>query len=271
MDVIVLCIGEDTYAETPGNINSLMLSESQVALGTALALLDKPIVLIYLGGRPRIITELARDSSAVLLAFLPGNRGAEAIANILYGQYNPNARLPITYPKYPNGITTYDFLPIEVAWGNYYENLFPFGHGLSYTTFEYSHLELSTKRLEAPENLTVNVSVRNTGAYDGKEVVMLYLNDEYGSVPRPMRQLKGFEKVEVKVGETKRVSFVLGVEDLSFINTKSQRVYEAGRFYVYVGSLEDSFVLTKSGIIKTNNGIKKTNQVEEVYFIETNN
>lgn len=197
-DVIILCVGEMSYAETPGNIKSLMLGESQIELGRALLDLNKPTVIVYLGGRPRIMTELANRAHAVVVTFFPGERGGEAISDVLLGKYNPNAKMPITYPKNTNGITTYDHKPLEYAPPeNTYEYLFPFGHGLSYTKFEYAGLKLSTKRLYAPSNLTVTVLVRNLGKMDGKEVVMLYLNDEYGSEPRAVRQLKRFVKIEI--------------------------------------------------------------------------
>lgn len=245
VDTIILCIGEDTYTETPGNIDTLMLGESQFKLASALAALNKPIVLVYVGGRPRTITQIEQDAStaATLIAFLPGNRGAEAIADIIYGRTNPSGKLPITYPKSPNGITTYDYLPIEAAWPNSYEYLYPFGHGLSFTTFEYSSLTLSVTELVAPNNLTVSFVVRNVGDRDGKEVVMVYLNDVYGSVPRPVRQLKKYDKVELRVGEARKVSFDLRMEDLRFVNAKSKRVFEEGTFNVYVANLTASFIL----------------------------
>jgi beta-glucosidase len=225
-----------------------MISDAQIRLANALSALNKPIVVVYLGGRPRIMTNLVTSqANAVLLAFLPGNRGAEAIADIIFGRTNPSAKLPITYPRAPNGYTTYDHLPIEdnFADPNSYEYLFPFGHGLSYTTFEYSMLNLSTSELVgSDDSVTVSVSVRNSGSVDGKEVVMLYLNDVYGSIARPVRQLKRFVKVSLRAGETKRVSFELSVDDdLSFINADSERVSESGEFNVYVGNLTASFLL----------------------------
>lgn len=129
---------------------------------------------------------------------------------------------------------------IYVFFSNY---LFPFGHGLSYTSFKYSNLSLSTRELTAPDDLIVCVSVTNSGGFDGKEVVMLFLNDEYASLVRPIRQLKKFEKVELTRGESKSVCFTVTLFDLSFINHMSQRVYEAGRFYVFISDLKQSFEL----------------------------
>lgn len=190
-----------------------------------------------------MFTEIADRADAVVLGFLPGTRGSEAIADILFADYNPNGRLPITYPLNPNGSTTYDHSLIDISTGNIVEYLYPFGHGLSYSKFVYGRLELSSR--EFVNDIRVEVDVRNEGPMDGKEVVMLYLNDEFGSVPRPLRQLKRFEKVELKVGETVRVKFLLNLYDLSFIGLDQKRIVEPGKFNVYVGDLIDSFVVKK--------------------------
>lgn len=269
-DVIILCIGEDTYTEGVGNTNSLMLSDSQLSLANALVASSKPTIVIYVGGRPRIITDLVQKSTTrgVLLAFLPGNRGAEAIADILFGLTNPSAKLPITYPKYPSVHMTYDHLPLEIAWPSTFDYLFPFGHGLSYTTFEYSSLTLSTSELIASSSstLTISVSVRNTGSRAGKEVVMLFLNDAYASVPRPVKQLKRFTKIDLNQGETKIVSFNLTIGDLSFMNEESKRVYEGGEFNVYVGNLNNKFFLnTDNSFI--NNSPKRIFNLINYYWL----
>lgn len=257
-DIILLCIGEDTYTETPGNIYSLMLSDSQTELSNALLNTGKPVIVMYVGGRPRVMTDIANKAKGVVLAFLPGNRAAEAIANILFGRVNPSGRLPITYPAHPNGFTTYDHLPLEAFEFNQYEPLFPFGHGLSYTTFEYSALTLSTRDLLAPNNLVVSVTVKNSGTQAGKESVLLYLNDVYGSIPRPMRQLKKFTKISLNAGQSQTVTFTLTMDDLSFINAQNQRVYEPGEFNVYVGSESTSFVLRVNDVPTTPTAATRT-------------
>lgn len=177
---------------------------------------------------------------------------------MLFGDYNPCGRLPVTYPKATNGFSTYDHKPSEVInlfkereiFKNFnimvYEDLFPFGHGLSYTQFVYSNLKLSTKewsvRTEIP--LTVILDVSNTGQREGKDTVLLYLNDELCSmVSRPLRQLKRFQKVDLVPGATQTVKFELTLDDLMFFNQKSQRVYEHGRFNVIIGSEKASFNL----------------------------
>lgn len=244
VDVIVLTIGEDTYTETPGNINDLAISQSQVELANAVLALGKPVVVIYIGGRPRIMTEIGKKANAAILAFLPGNRGGEAIADVLFGRINPSGRLPFTYPAYPNGHNHYDLLPIEQFDLNKYEYLFPFGHGLSYTTFQYSNLQLSTSNLVAPNSLTVSVTVTNTGNRAGKESVLLYVHDVYGSVPRPLKQLKRFTKVNLEPAASQTLTFTLTMDDLSFTDINYKRIYEAGDFNVYIGDLKGSFKLT---------------------------
>ncbi|RNA42662.1 beta-glucosidase [Brachionus plicatilis] len=194
VDIIILTIGEDSYCEIPGNINNLMLSEAQQKLSERLLELGKPIVLVYIGGRPRIITKIAQKSNAVLIGFLPGEKGSQAIAEIIFGKYNPNAKLSVTYPLDANGFSTYDYKPLEVHDTNKVQMLYGFGHGLSYTHFEYLNLKLSKKIVSFEESLTVSVTVKNSGQMDGKESVLLFLNDEYASVTRPVRKLKGFKK-----------------------------------------------------------------------------
>lgn len=242
-DVVILCIGEESYAELDGNISNLTISSPQLLLGKRLAALDTPLVVVYLGGRPRVLTEIAEKSQAFLIGFLPGTRGPEAIADVLFGDCNPSGRLPVTYPLHPNGFTTYDHTSIENSTGNYVEWLYPFGHGLSYSRFSYSRLELSSHEFQ--DEIRVEVDVKNEGPMPGKEVVMLYLNDEYASVPRPMRQLKKFEKITLKVGETMRVKFVLTLYDLSFIGLDHKRRVEPGKFNVYIDEFTESFVLKR--------------------------
>ena len=240
--MIVLCVGEESYAETPGNIVNLAINEAQTHLAQALSKTGKPIVVVYLGGRPRLINEIENAASSLLIAFYPGERGGEAIAEVIFGDVNPSGRLPITYPAHPSGYTTYDRLPIEES-QNYYVSLYPFGHGLSYTTFTYSNLVLSTTSLVVPNDLTVTVTVTNSGNRDGKEAVLMYINDEYASFAQPARKLRKFTKIELKSGESKTLSFCLNLDDLSFINAKSRRVYEPGKFNIFIANLSTSFEL----------------------------
>ena len=249
-DVIILCLGEDVYAETPGNIDNLMLSHSQITLATAMLDLNKPVVLVYVAGRPRIVTSIVERVNAAVFSFLPGNRGGEAIADVLFGNYNPSGKFPITYPRGPNGLITYDYKPLEDFNYNFgdnipyvYDPLYPFGYGLSFTTFTYSDLKMNTNIVKPPNSVSGSVKVENSGSYEGQETVIIYLNDEYCQISRPNKQLKGFYKINLKPGESKVVDFNLTLNDMTFINSQNKRVYEAGKFNVYVANLTTSFVL----------------------------
>jgi beta-glucosidase len=164
-----------------------------------------------------------------------GTKGSEAIANIIFGDYNPNGKLPITYPSSPNGFLTYDYKPMEVYDVNVVEWLYPFGHGLSYTNFAYSNLRLSKQEMNgADDKIQVSIDVRNTGSREGMQTVLMYIHDEFGTVSRPVKQLKGFNKQNYQAGELKTITFTLNIYDLSFINQHNHRVAEAGSFRVYV-------------------------------------
>ena len=243
-DVILLCLGEMTYTETIGNIESLELESSQQELARAAIDSGRPVILLTLGGRPRIITPYASQASAVILGFLPGMEGGEAIADILYGDYNPDAKLPITYPRHTNGITLYDHKPMEAFEGNSYNPLYPFGHGLSYTTFATSGLALEKNEIRMNENLNVTVNIKNTGSRKGKETVLLYVHDVAASVTRPNKQLKAFKKVELEPGETIPMRFTLTQNDLSFIGVNMKRMVEPGEFTVMIGHESVNFQVT---------------------------
>lgn len=242
-DYILLCLGEPPYTETVGNVPSLNLPEEQTALADAVLATGKPVILLTFGGRPRIITTIAEKAQAVLLGFLPGMEGGEAVADILYGAYNPDAKLPITYPRDTNDIMTYDYKPIESFELNTYHPLYPFGHGLSYTTFETSNLELDKPVIGLQENVKVSVDVKNTGRMAGKETVLVYLNDVAASVTRPNKQLKAFNKVALEPGESKRLEFTLTPYDLSFIGVDLKRIVEPGEFTVMVGNEKARFTV----------------------------
>jgi beta-glucosidase len=242
-DVILLSLGEKPYTETVGNIPSLALDPAQQVLADAVLATGKPVILLTLGGRPRIITAIAEKASAVLLGFLPGMEGGLAVADILYGDYNPDAKLPITYPRDTNDVVLYDYKPIESFELNTYNPLYPFGHGLSYTTFETNHLQADKTLVGFHDNITVSVDVKNTGKVTGKETVLLYLNDVAASVTRPNKQLKAFQKVALEPGETRHLSFTLTHDDLSFIGIDMKRVVEPGDFVVMVGDQELKFTV----------------------------
>lgn len=242
-DVIVLCLGEAAYCESPGNIYDLSLDQAQIDLANKMISTGKPVILVLLEGRPRIVTKIAENSDAVLVAFLPGMEGGNAIADILFGDANPSGKLPVTYPKTPSGYTTYDYKPIEVFDVNKFDPLWPFGYGLSYTSFNYSNLRLSSNEITENDELLVQIDVKNKGNRAGKEVVQLYLTDLYGSVTRPNKQLKGFEKVLLNPGETKTISFKLNKEHLSFIGQQNRRIVEPGDFKVTIENHTKTFKL----------------------------
>lgn len=240
-DVVVLCLGENPYCETPGNINDLALPEEQIKLAEALLETGKPIVLVLAEGRPRLITQIADKIPAIIMAYLPGNEGGNAIAKTIFGDINPSGKLPITYPKYHNLLMNYDHKTSETQGGNEYDVLFPFAHGLSYTTFEYDDLEISKEVFDRDDTIEISVLVENSGDVNGKEAVLLFIGDDYRSVTPPVKQLKGFKKIFLKAGEEKTVSFRIKSENLSFIGRDNKRQFEPGSFTVSIGDMKKTF------------------------------
>lgn len=242
--VAVVCLGENTYCEGTGNITDLTLPQAQLQLVRRLGETGIPIVLVLVEGRPRIINSIVDDIDAILLAFLPGMEGGPAIADVLFGDYNPCGKLPITYPRYTNDFTLYDHtFAVALNWSARYNPQFPFGHGLSYTTFEYSDLVVSKEKILRGESIDVSVRVRNTGQREGVEVVQLYLSDLYASVTPPVKRLKGFDKVNLKPDEARTVTFQLSEEEMSFIGPENRPVVESGEFLITIGDLQKRFVL----------------------------
>ncbi|MEL7145305.1 MAG: glycoside hydrolase family 3 N-terminal domain-containing protein [Bacteroidota bacterium] len=248
-DYIILCLGEDAYAESPGVIDNLELDENQKALARAAKKAKKPMILILTEGRPRIIRDIEGLFDGILMAYRPGSQGANAIADIILGDANPSGRLPFTYPAYSGDLLTYDHkfsetiredIPNTYGSGGYRPQ-YPFGHGLSYTTFEYSNLKTSTPTLSDGQELEVSVTVQNTGEVTGKHAVELYVSDRYASVTPAVRMLKGYQKITLKPGESQTVTFKLNAEDLSFVNKQHERITEAGEFDLYTGKLTTSF------------------------------
>ena len=243
-DFIVLCLGEKPYTETIGNIDSLNLDQAQINLANAVIATGKPVILATLGGRPRIITDIAEQVPGVLLGFLPGMEGGAAIADILFGDYNPDGKLPISYPRNTNDSVMYDHKPLESYEPNAYKPLYPFGHGLSYTSFQTSGLKLEKDNIKLGDTITVSVTVKNTGKLKGKETVLVYLNDVAASVSRPNKQLKAFKKIELDPGQAETLSFNLTPYDMSFIGIDLKRVVEPGDFRVMVGNETVTFSVT---------------------------
>ncbi len=242
-DVIILCLGEPAYCESPGNIDNLKLNETQLDFALRLAETRKPVVLLMIEGRPRLIGNIEPKINSILVGFLPGMEGGRAVADILFGDANPSGKLPVTYPKAPNGNTTYDYKPLEHFDQNNYDPQWPFGFGLSYTTFGYSNLKIDKQIIKDGENVNASVDVMNSGKVEGKEVVQLYLCDEYGSVSRPDRQIKGFDKVSLKPGEKKTIAFTITPDELSFIGRDNKRIIEPGKFKVMISNMSAEFEL----------------------------
>jgi len=244
-DAVAICIGEWAYAETPGNITDLTLPEGQLLLVHKIEETKKPVILVLTEGRPRIINRIAGSAKAILMAYNPGNEGGQAIADILFGDVNPSGKLPITYPRWPNRLFTYDHKVFEGEdWGEGKAQAAPqfeFGTGLSYTSFAYSDLLVTQGGAAGARTVQVEVSVKNTGDRAGKEVVQVYLSQRFASVTPPLKRLKRFAKVALQPGESRKLSFALTADDLSFIGLENKRVVEPGTFDVLVGGLHQSF------------------------------
>jgi len=243
-DVIVLCLGELSYTENVGNIDDLNLPPAQTELATYLAKTGKRIILVLAEGRPRIVTQAESLSAATVMTYLSGNEGGDALANILFGDANPSGRLPVTYPRYPNALNNYYRKNLEN--GNPddkhgYNPLYEFGFGLSYTTFGYSNLRLSQPNLKDNETLTVTVDVKNTGTIEGKESVLLYTSQQYASIAPDTKRLRAYDKINLKPGETKTVTFKLTAKDLAFVNDISKTVTEPGEFKIQIGDQTQNF------------------------------
>jgi len=247
VDAIVLALGEGSYCETPGNITDLTIGEPQMKLAEALKATGKPIVLVLVEGRPRIINRIADNASAILMAYNPSHEGGTAIADVLFGDVNPSGKLPFTYPRTPNGLINYDHKPFETentAFGNMAFNpQFQFGDGLSYTTFTYSDLRLGKQTISMNEELPVSVTVTNSGPRAGKEAVLVYVSDLVASISPPGKRLRRFAKISLEPGKSRTLTFKLRAEDLSFIGADNKPVVEPGEFDVKIGNLTQRFTL----------------------------
>ena len=244
-DVIIACIGENSYTETPGNLTDLWLSKNQRNLVKELAKTGKPVILVLNEGRPRLIADIEPLAKAVIDILIPGNYGADALANLLAGDANFSAKMPYTYPREINSLNTYDYKVSEEVGTmagayNYDAKVslqWPFGYGLSYTTYEYSNLKVDKKNFTANDVLTVTVDVKNTGARAGKEAVLLYSSDIVASVVPDNKRLRDFTKIELQPGETKTVTFQLPASKLAFVGADGRWTLEEGDFVLRVGNL----------------------------------
>lgn len=255
-DVIVACIGENSYCETPGNLTDLWLSGNQRQLVKELAKTGKPIVLVLNEGRPRLIADIEPLAKAVVDILLPGNYGGDALANLLAGDANFSAKMPYTYPSEINSLTTYDYKVSEEVGTmagayNYDAKValqWPFGYGLSYTTFEYGNLRVDKTSFDADDELTVTVDVKNTGNRVGKEAVLLYSSDLVASIVPDNKRLRDFTKVELQPGEQQTVTFHLPAKSLAFVGADGRWTLEEGDFTLKVGRLTQNVRCTKTKV-----------------------
>ncbi len=244
-DYIILCLGENTYTEKPGDLNDLNIHHLQRKLAIELSKTGKPIILILNLGRPRLISDIEPLMNAVVNIYLPGNFGADALADILSGKVNPSGKLPYTYPLYPNSLLPYYYKPSEVqnnAQGAYnyvgeVNNLYDFGFGLSYSDFEYSNFLINEDTLSSSDTLNVEVFVTNDSDIDGYETIQLYSSDLYASITPDIKRLRDFKKILIKSGEKKRILFNVPVSELSFYNKDNMEVLEEGRFKISINNL----------------------------------
>ncbi len=243
-DVIVACIGENSYCETPGNLTDLMMSANQRNLVKALAQTGKPIIIVLNEGRPRIMADIEPLAKAVVHVMLPGNYGGDALANLVAGDANFSGKMPFTYPKQINSLITYDYKPCEHI-GKAMEGAYnydaqvnvqwAFGYGLSYTTYAYSNLRADKTQFTADDLITFTVDVKNTGSVAGKESVLLFSSDLVASLTPDNRRLRNFEKVALQPGETKRVTLRIKGSDLAFVGYDGKWTLEAGDFRIQAG------------------------------------
>ena len=241
-DVIVACIGENSYTETPGNLTDLWLSENQRNLVKELAKTGKPVVLVLNEGRPRLIADIEPLAQGIIDILIPGNMGGDALANLVSGKSNFSGKMPYTYPKEINSLANYDFKKSEEVGtmeGAYDYNAkitqqWGFGYGLSYTTYKYSNLKVSQSDFRHGDIIKVSVDVKNTGKVAGKESVLLFSSDLISSMVPDGRRLRAFDKIELQPGETKTVTFNLNADDLAFVGYDGKWVLEEGDFKLMI-------------------------------------
>ena len=252
VDVIVACIGENSYTETPGNLTDLWLSENQRNLVKELAKTGKPVVLVLNEGRPRLIADIEPLAQGIIDILIPGNMGGDALVNLVSGKSNFSGKMPYTYPKEINSLANYDFKKSEEVGtmeGAYDYNAkitqqWGFGYGLSYTSYKYSNLKVSQSDFRHGDIIKVSVDVKNTGKVAGKESVLLFSSDLIASMVPDGRRLRAFDKIELQPGETKTVTFDLNADDLAFVGYDGKWVLEEGDFKLMIADLSTDIYCT---------------------------
>ena len=260
-DVIVACIGENSYTETPGNLTNLWLSENQRNLVKALAQTGKPVILVLNEGRPRLIADIEPLAQGIIDILIPGNMGGDALANLVSGKSNFSGKMPYTYPKEINSLANYDFKKSEEVGtmeGAYDYNAkitqqWGFGYGLSYTSYKYSNLKVSQSDFRHGDIIKVSVDVKNTGKVAGKESVLLFSSDLIASIVPDGRRLRAFDKIELQPGETKTVTFDLNADDLAFVGYDGKWRLEEGDFKLMIADQSADIHCTDTYLWKSAN------------------
>lgn len=260
-DIIIACIGENSYCETPGNLTDLWMSKNQRDLVKELSKTGKPIILVLNEGRPRLMADIEPLTKAIVHILLPGNYGGDALANLLSGDANFSAKLPYTYPREINSLANYDYKVSEEVGTmagayNYDAKVslqWPFGYGLSYTSYEYSNLRVDKTSFDSNDILTVTVDVKNAGQRVGKESVLLYSSDLVASIVPDNRRLRQFTKIELQPGETKTVTFQLPAKELAFVGADGHWTLEEGDFILKIGQQTVKVACTSTKIWDTPN------------------
>lgn len=242
-DVIVLCIGENSYTEKPGDLEDLYISDYQEELVETAYKTGKPVVLVLAEGRPRVISKIEPMAKAIIQTYLPGNFGGQALASILFGDVNPSGKLPYTYPRFPNSLEPYYIKhaeQLEIAGsptGTQYNPQYHFGYGLSYSTFEYLSLTTNKVSYKSSETIKLTVEVRNNSSFDGKETLQIYSSDLYASLTPSVKRLRAFKKIMLKAEEKQTVTFEIPVRNLAFVGLNNKWTVEKGEFTLSVAGL----------------------------------
>ena len=244
-DYVILCLGENTYTEKPGDLNDLTLHKLQLKLAKEIAKTGKPIVLILNLGRPRLITDIQPLMKSIINIYLPGNFGADALVDIVSGKVNPSGKLPYSYPAFPNSLLTYYHKPSDVqnnSQGAYnyvgeVNNLYDFGYGLSYSEFKYSNMILNKLEYSESDTIEMSVNLKNISDIPGYETIQVYSSDLFASITPDIKRLRRFSKVYLKGGEEKNIKFTLPINELAFVNYNNEYVVEPGKFKISIGGL----------------------------------
>ena len=245
-DIIILCLGENSYTEKPGDLNDLNIHKLQSKLAFELIKTGRPIILIINSGRPRLITDFEPFMSAIINIYLPGNYGGDALADILSGKTNPSGKLPFTYPAFPNSLLPYYYKPSEIQNNNQgaynyvgkVNNLYDFGYGLSYSEFEYSNLNTDKEVYNSKsDTISVNFKIKNTSDVDGYETIQLYSSDLFAQITPDIKRLRDFKKIFLRSGESKLIDLSLPVEKLGYYNVDNKKITENGQFKLMIDTL----------------------------------